>query len=135
MSLYPKINLPTFSTAQVSKVDYLDAPQFDFSSGEFLFDNAGRIILSDGLKDWCLKVCMTERDTRLAYSDKIGVEMADLPQEKNYRRAKSQIIRTISEALLVNPRVQSVKNFSFRRAAEEVRLSFDVNDIQLEVSL
>ena len=136
MSLYPQINLPTL-TAPRSKNKSLwnkTAPTFDFEVGEFLFDAAGRPIFADSeetFQEWCLKVCMTERNTRLAYSEKIGTEMRNIPQV-SHEVAKSQIIRTITESIMVHPQAEYVKNFSFRNEAEHLWVSFDVKGKNFE---
>ena len=75
---------------------------------------------------WCLKVCITERGTRLAYSDKIGTEFAALAGIDDNERVKSSIIRTITESLMVHPQTAWVKNFRFRTEADKLFVSFDV---------
>ena len=102
------------------------APTFDFESGEFVFEGGGRIALCTGRgvwEDWCLKVCMTERGTRLAYSEKIGVEMENLGSLEQ-GRAKSQIRRTITEALRVHPKTAYVKDFRFSGEGDLLNVSF-----------
>lgn len=109
------------------------SPQFDWDSGDFLFQG-GKILLGDGYVDWCLKVTQTERSTRLAYSDKIGVELQQVPR-LTHERARSQIVRTITEALMINPRTQAVKNVSLRTEADRIYAAFDVNGRHLEAAL
>ncbi|MBE8949781.1 MAG: DUF2634 domain-containing protein [Quinella sp. 3Q1] len=127
--LYPEIKLPTLNAAaQVEQFKKI-SPAFDWLTGEFIFNQRGKLVAADPsttLENWCLKVSQTERGTRLCYSDKIGVELRGLPQVKNIERARAQVIRTISEALLVHRQVQCVKNFSFRAEADYALATFDI---------
>lgn len=130
-SLYPTLNLPQLVKPQSIKPSRLDkvAPYFDFATGEFLFDGAGRIIMADEyetFEQWCLKVCMTERYSYLAYSDKIGVELDDATRGPNIEAVQSAIIRTITEAIMVHPAAEYVKNFAFEIEGDNVWVSFDV---------
>ncbi len=127
--LYPEIKLPTLNAAaQVEEFKKI-SPAFDWRTGEFIFNAAGKLVAADStttLENWCLKVSQTERGTRLCYSEKIGVELRGLPQIKSAARARSQIVRTITEALLVHRQVLCVKNFSFRAEADNVWATFDI---------
>ena len=144
MGIYPKINLPTLVTPTntTPPAQIKIAPRFDFDAGEFVFDNAGRPTLStpqETFEQWCLKACLTERNTRLAYDDRYGVELAGIEQQ-SAQVAKSRIIKTFSEAILVHPTAHWVKNFSFRADADRVSVSFDVKgktfgESRLEVEL
>ena len=69
---------------------------------------------------------MTERGTRLAYTDKIGTEFARLAGVDDNEAVKSSIIRTITESLMIHPQCAWVKNFSFRNVADQLWVTFDV---------
>ena len=129
-NIYPTLNLPTLIQPRSStQKKYFPSPYFNFDSGDFLFDRAGRPIIADEketFEQWCLKVCMTERGTRLAYSDKIGGEWEAAMKESDVEAVKSSIIRTITETILINPAAEWVKNFSFEAAGDELKVSFDV---------
>lgn len=127
--LYPTINLPTLVAPPVTPRDkkYLPAPAFNFEAGDFLLDSAGRPIMADGktaFEDWCIKVCATERNTRLAYSDKIGTEFEALIHEPDPEAVKSSVIRTITESILVHPAAEYVKDFSFKAEGDNLYVSF-----------
>ena len=112
-----------------SKKNYSPAPKFNFETGDFLFDSAGRIVIADGreaFEAWCLKVCMTERGTRLAYSDNYGVELESATKFNDAGAVQSAVVRTITEAILANPCAEYVKNFSFETSGDELKISFDV---------
>lgn len=131
MGLYPTINLPRLirpSSRSRENGSGLQ-PSFDFLSGDFLFA-AGRPLLINGqeaFEQWCLKVCMTERNTRLAYTDKIGTEFRQVAGMNDREAIKSHIIRTLTEAILIHPRARAVKDFTFTLGADSVAVSFEVS--------
>lgn len=119
-NLYPTYNLPSIAKglAMPQKRAYKPAPKFDFKTGDFVRDGAGRIVMADGREaymEWCLKQCATERNTRLAYSGKIGVEIeaAVLDSASDPAAVQSAIERTITEALMVHPATEYVRKFQF----------------------
>ena len=129
-NLYPTIELPTLISPQTSQPKkYYPAPNFDFETGDFLFDGSGKFVMADGheaFEQWVLKACMTERGTRLAYSDDYGVELEDAVKFTDAGAVRSSIVRTITETILANPCAEYVKNFSFETNGDEVKISFDV---------
>ena len=119
-SLYPTFNLPSVVTQNLTPTQksYRPAPMFDFDSGDFVRDGAGRIVMAEGKEaymEWCLKQCATERYTKLAYSDKIGVEITAAVRDSASDPAavQSAIERTITEALMVHPATEYVRRFQF----------------------
>lgn len=125
-SLYPTLNLPKVAVSRlISKPDsYKPAPLFDFDTGDFVRDAAGRIVMASGKEaymEWCMKQCQTERYTRLAYSNKIGVEMvaAMKTSEDNPNAVRSAIERTITEALMIHPATEYVRKFEFSRSGSD----------------
>ncbi len=119
-SLYPTLSLPKVAVSRlISKPNsYKSAPMFDFDTGDFVRDAAGRIVMTSGKEafmEWCLKQCQTERFSRLAYSSKIGVEMraAMKESEEDPKAVRSAIERTITEALMVHPSTEYVRKFEF----------------------
>ena len=119
-NLYPTFNLPKIAIKNIepSKRIYKPAPMFDYDSGDFVRDNAGRLVMADGKEayiEWCLKQCVTERGTRLAYSDKIGVEMVSAlkDNESDTKAVQSAIEKTITEALMIHPATEYVRKFKF----------------------
>lgn len=130
MGIYPEINLPTLLTPRKSsKYTQKISPKFDWNTGEFLFSPGGKIKMStpeETFEQWCVKVCTTERFSRLAYSDKYGVELEKISTMSDIEAAKSEIIRTITEAIMVHPQTELVKNFSFKVVADSIWVSFDV---------
>lgn len=119
-NLYPTFNIPKVPVTKLNepKRRYKPAPMFDYDTGDFVRDGAGRIVMADGREaymEWCLKQCVTERGKKLAYSDKIGVEIvaAVKNNEADAMAIYSAIEKTITEALMVNPATEYVRKFTF----------------------
>lgn len=130
-SIYPTIKLPRLMTSTAPAATYkaLGAPAFDFNSGEFLFDGAGRMLLADSktaFEDWCIKSCMTERGTRLAYSERLGCEWQKAMKEPDGEAIKSAIIRTVTETIMTNNKAQWVRDFEFNSEGDSLSVSFEV---------
>lgn len=87
------------------------------------------MVIADGktaFEDWCIKVCSTERGTRLAYSDKIGTEFEAVIHMSDPDAAKLSIIKTITESILVHPAAEYVKDFSFKGSGDNLYVTFTV---------
>ena len=129
-NLYPEVNLPSIVTpTSESEIKLRPAPKFDLSSGDFILDSAGRMIIADpqeAFQTWCIKACMTERGERLAYSDNYGIEFEAAMQMSSAEAAKSAIIRTLTETLMAHPATEYVKNFHFTGDGDELNITFDV---------
>lgn len=132
-SIYPIFRLPAVvaDSERAKKKSYKQSFFFDYETGDFLRDGANRLVLAEGREafcQWCLKQCVTERGTKLAYAEKIGVEIVRAVQEESDIRAiESAIRRTITEALMVNPETEYVKNFRFVwEGADSLLVSFVV---------
>lgn len=70
--LFPVFDLPEIPDNPEYDERYYPSVYFDFETGDFLRDGAGRMITSAGREaymQWCLKVASTERLSCLAYSD------------------------------------------------------------------
>lgn len=118
-SIYPTFNLPVISNVGnvTPKKKYAPSFKFDYDTGDFVRDGAGRLILADGKEtfaSWCLKQCVTERYTKMAYGKSIGVEIENkIKNETEIEAVESIIQRTITEALLQNPATEYVRDFEF----------------------
>ena len=134
-NLYPTFNLPTISKPLRTKEEdfYKPAPLFDFEKGDFVLDGAGRLVMATGKEayiQWCIKACITERYTKMAYSDKYGVEIAAAIKEPDRQAVQSAIIKTITEALMVHPATEYVRQFQVRWDSEHVYVTFLVKGKQ-----
>lgn len=137
-SLYPTFDLPTIAdpgTASSQK-KYKPSIRFDYDLGDFVRDGANRLVMCDGKEawlQWCIKVVVTERNTKRAYSDQIGTEMADALKQSDIAAVESAIERTYTEALMVNPLTEYVRNFNFEwSGSDSLTVSFVVKGQQWE---
>jgi hypothetical protein len=116
-NLLPTAEVPDFTEMQNEyDVEYKPSIAWDFEAGDFVKGPDNRVNRStgwDGYKVWCVKAVQSERFTCLAYSDDIGAEMEEAVRWPDDAAIESAVERTIEEALMVNPRTQSVKGFEF----------------------
>ncbi len=117
-SIYPTYNLPKLTPVGTTteQEDYTPSFYFDYETGDFVRDGANRPTKGTGreaYEQWCLKQCVTERYTKLGYSDNIGVELVEALKEDGILAVESAITKTITEALMVNPATEYVRHFKF----------------------
>lgn len=138
--LFPAFDLPDVPESKEQKERYFPSAYFDFYTGDFRRDGANRVVAAEG-KDayiqWCLKVVSTERETCLAYSSDIGVELEQVQNDR--AQAESDIEKTITEALMINPATEYVRDFEFEHEGDSLFCSFTVkgfpwvDDITLKI--
>lgn len=115
--LFPTYEVPEIVVSG-SRYDteYRKAPKWDPDAGDFVLDGAGKIVEADGEEGymiWCLKMSQTERFKCLSYPDELGVEMENAVYDDDHATVESMMKRTVTEALMVNPRTRNVDNFKF----------------------
>ncbi|HHX87694.1 MAG TPA: DUF2634 domain-containing protein [Firmicutes bacterium] len=128
-SLYPVFDMPELVEQQQTRPEpeYPDSYLFNFEKGEFVKDGAGRVVIADGYtawKQWCIKAVLTQRFAFLAYSWDYGVEVSEALRSPTRKAVEMEMERTITEALLVDPRTQQVREFTFRWAGDQLWVSF-----------
>jgi len=129
--------------AEEYDMDYKPSVRWDTALGDFARDSSGRLVQCDGREAyllWCYKAVQTERDSCLAYMEEIsgadlGVEMEGIPQEEDHETAESILERTITEALEVNPRTESVGNFVFTWDGDDVHCQFEVQGVNWDETI
>jgi hypothetical protein len=129
--LFPTFDAPDLvdPTEDLEQPNYGTSWLFDFEKGDFVSDGAGRVVTCDGYTawvQWCVKAVLTERLAYPAYSQDYGVEMEEAQAQTDPSAVESEIERTITEALLMDPRTESVQNFSFDRQGDQLTVSFDI---------
>lgn len=130
--LFPVFEVP--STLAESGVDfekYLPSPLFDVGKGEFVVDGGGKILYGTGYEAWvlwCTKAVSTQRWAHLAYHSWTGVEAEEAMGEPDRASQESAMGRTITEALLADPKGRTVRvyNFSFLWEGDGLDISFQV---------
>lgn len=111
----------------------LRTPLFDFEKRQTKMDARGRpvdAIDHEAYKQWVVMCVLTERYEYLAYSPDFGTEIKAI-MRANYPRpiAESEIQRTITEALGVDPRTVSVGGFSFEWKGDSVWVTCEVESV------
>lgn len=133
--LFPVVNVPV-EEAEEEEYDeeYRPSALWDFEKGDFAVDGAGRVVEANGMEafiQWCVKAAQTERYTCLAYDDDIGTEIDSLEKDDPLA-VESEIERTITEALMVNPRTEYVRDFEFTSNGDVLNCTFTVKGIGFE---
>lgn len=135
--LYPVFEVPTEMvedmTPQTEIPTPLKTPFFDFQSGQTKITARGRPVEAvdhEAYKQWVTKCVLTERYEYLAYSPDFGTEIKAI-MRANYPRSitESEIRRTITEALSVDPRTVSVGGFAFEWQGDSVRVTCEVESV------
>lgn len=131
--LFPVIKLQGQASApgQYDKKDRRSY-QWDFEKGDFSRNGANQVMECSGqeaYRTWCIKAVETQRRTCPAYPDEIGSEMEAAFRKPSQKAQESSIERTIKETLMVNPRTEYVRDFSFKWDSDSVRVSFLVKGI------
>lgn len=133
-SLFPVVELPDFEESEDEyDNEYRPSLAWDLEKGDFVLSETHSMVQSDGAdayKTWCVKTVATERGSCLAYDDDIGVEMEDALKEENEDAVELAVERTIEEALMVNPRTESVEDFEFTWGADTLHVEFWVTAIE-----
>lgn len=128
--LYPTFEVPEVVEARTEvSPEYPKAPLFDFEKGDFVLDGAGRVVFADGHRawvQWCIKTVLTERFAYLVYGPDYGAELTEAKRQPDRSAVESWIEREITEALLIDPRTEMVRDFSFNWQGDEVSVSFTV---------
>lgn len=135
-TLFPIMEVPkfTFNKAQYD-VQYKRSVKWDFKKGDFARDGANHMVECDGDETfftWCFKVAQTERFRCLAYPDSIGTEMERAMNDNDEKTVESMVQRTITDALMVNPRTEYVKDFDFTWDGDNMHCTFKVKGIGVD---
>ena len=114
--------------------EYRRSMKWDPKLGDFVRDPSNRVVGCDGHEAyarWCFKMAQTARDAHMAYMEEVtgydlGVDMDGIEQENDRETVESMLQRGYTEALMVNPRTESVSDFEFEWEGDEVRCSFRI---------
>lgn len=135
-SLLPAVEVPDFEEEkEVYDVQYRRSIAWDPLIGDFVRDSTGKVAEANGKEaytTWCYKSVLTERYNCLAYSDEIGAEMERAMSNDDIATVESMVRRTVTEALLVNPRTEAVRDISFRWDGDEMHCSITVKGVEFD---
>lgn len=128
--LFPVVQVPEFLPENMGyDAEYRRSAKWDPEAGDFVRDGANRMAECDGREAysiWCFKIAQTERYRCLAYPDSIGVEMEHAMDNDDEETVESMVQRTITEALMVNPRTEDVLDFEFSWDGDNMHCRFKV---------
>lgn len=131
--LFPVVDSPALVQGKEGyDLSYKPSIAWDETKGDFVVDGANRVCRSNGTdayKTWCKKMALTERYACAAYPKELGAELEAALQESDHKVVESALERTISEALLVNPKTEYVKGFEFIWNGDSVSCSFFVRGV------
>lgn len=131
-SLFPTFSVPSTLATTTTETDiYKPSLAFNVETGEFITDGTGAILYGSGFDEWvlwCCKMLSTERWAHKAYPNFIGVELDSAFKEPDRASQESAISRTITEALLADPRGRTVRvyDFVFYWAPDTSTVSFTI---------
>lgn len=133
-ALFPVFDVPEF-IEEGSEYDsrYKRSVKWDVEKGDFVRDGAGCMVECDGREAfivWCFKTAQTERYACLAYPSSIGTEMEAAMAEDDEKTVESMVQRTLTDALMVNPRTEYVRDFVFSWDADGLHCAFTVKGIE-----
>ena len=128
-NLYPVFDMPDLVEQQQTGLapKYGKSWLFDFEKGDFVTDGAGRVVEADGHTawvQWCVKAVLTERFAHVIYSTDYGSEIEQALKQPSRKAVEAELERVITEALLVDPRTELVKDFAFQWEGNAVKVSF-----------
>ena len=135
-NLFPVFDVPEINiTTPPEEQKYKPSVYFDFELGDFRRDGANKLVVAEGkeaYKQWCIKTVLTERLERMAYSSDIGIELHDALKQADRQAVESALERTITEALMVNPRTEYVRGFEFTWSSDSLYCEFIVKGKEWE---
>lgn len=131
-SLFPVFEVPKTTEEEPYDSRYKKSVKWDVKKGDFVRDGAGRLVECDGREAymiWCFKAVQTERYACLAYPSALGVEMEAALEDDDEKTVESMVQRTITDALMVNPRTEYVQDFSFSWDGNAMHCTFQVKGV------
>ncbi len=134
--LFPVFDIPEVEEDEEEyDTEFKSSVAWDVEKGDFVIDTKHQVVRSDGYEAyriWCYKALQTERLSCLAYDEDVGVEFEDALKEDDENAVELEVERTIQEALMVNPRTESVENFVFEWKPKGLNVTFDIVPVQWE---
>jgi len=129
--MFPKTQDLTAVTAEKTAVagkSFL----FDFTTSDFVARD-GKLVECDGteaIRVWIEKILRTEKGRFKIYDDTdYGCKLEDLLIGSNYTAAfiESELKREIEDALLQNPQITGISNFTLTRGTNSITVTLEVN--------
>ena len=135
-NLFPVIDIEDLvDEAEETNTEYQPSPMWDLQKGDFVRNAKNTVPYADGeeaIKIWCVKMIQTQRYDCLAYDDDIGCDLAEALSEEDEKVLASALERTITEALEINPRIESVDDFRVEIEGSRVTIRLTVNLVDFD---
>lgn len=126
--LFPVWDAPNLvEETQETTVQYGQSYAFDFEKGDFVVEGDGRLRKADGhtaWAQWCIKAVITQRLAYLAYGPGFGADMDTVAAQQTKEAREAEMKLAITEALLADPRTDSVKDFTFSVVGDGILVGF-----------
>lgn len=135
MSIFPFIDPgETAGRGSAEDLPMLKEYAYDFEKNELLLNADGNTYLVEGnaaLRIWIFKALTTQRFHHTAYSPAFGEEYEDqlVGCSMNGEVVRLEMKRFIVEALMVNPYIKRLENFSFSNTTDGLQVTFDCTSI------
>lgn len=128
--LFPTFEIPELDEeeGQTDEEYFYPGPLFDFKLGDFARNGRHETIIADGYDEyiiWCLKCGKTQLGACAAYPE-FGIDLDGSLKQPNHPAVESALEATITEALMRNPRTESVHTFEFSWNADTLYCRFIV---------
>ena len=145
--LYPVFEIPSMTEKEDSKGIYADeyfwpGALFDFSKGDFVRNGANQVVMVDGADEYLLWVgkCIRTQIGACASYPEFGIDLEGSLAEGTQEGIRASLEKTITEALLRNPRTERVHTIDIYFDGDSVEIFFIVQpkglpafDINLKV--
>lgn len=128
-NLFPVFDVPaTLANRAPNANRYPIAPLWDFEKGDFTTNEAQQVLYGTGHDAWvlwCVKTILTQRLAHYAYSGNAGIEADEAFKEPDRRAQESALQRTVTEALLADPkgRTRQARDFNFSWGVDSLNMS------------
>lgn len=135
-NLFPVIDIEDLvDENEEASNEYQPSPMWDLELGDFVRNGRNLVPYADGeeaIKIWCVKMIQTQRYDCLAYDDDIGCDLAEALSEDDEESIASALERNITEALEINPRIESIDNFEVEIEGSRVTITLTVNLVDFD---
>lgn len=128
MSIFPFISPELLAEAARPALPMFREYAYDFQTKRLLLRNGSTYLVegNEALRIWIYKALATQRFRYIAYDADFGSEQHTLVGSTiNTDIKHSELKRFIVEALMVNPYIRELTNFTFTAAGSLVAVSFD----------
>lgn len=128
-NIYPEITVPEIVTASSAATTYGKELAFDFATGDFVYQDGKPKSVEgiEALKVWIEKAIRTARYRFPIYSWNYGCELDDIIGYDLPRAVlESEIPRVVREALIIDNRIDDVRDFLIERGGDWLRVTFTV---------